>query len=338
MSKVLTCCRAVFQAGGLIVVLVEVFRKNFLASIVPVIVNAILNHHHVIVDIVAFVSKGDFPRSRLGEKQRGKILASWVTRKIRTIAQFGIRDPEGGLSLGDDDGVKNGSGRRISSMSGGQQHTMSMSALQQRSSMPRASTTLSQEYVSELPAQRYQESIPELPAQEFETGDDAIYEMPDNLTSRSDDTPTEARPGDGSTGTATWSNHSRQVSAELSSALDYSPIDARGPFSNDTTLEGYGSVDPSQPENIEEIPLPLQPSSRDGPFNGGAGAGFGNRPHPGGMAAGKEAYLPAADYDGAAYGRASHDGGAMADEEWRKEAGMYVNFTGSGPGSLEYGR
>src|SRR5579871_387751 len=85
---------AIFQAGGLVVILVEIFRKNFLASIVPVIVNAVLNTHHIVVDIVAFVSKGDFPRSRLGEKQRGKILGSWVNRKMRTIAQFSIRDPE----------------------------------------------------------------------------------------------------------------------------------------------------------------------------------------------------------------------------------------------------
>lgn len=77
------------------VVLVEVIRKAYLASIVPVVVNAILNEHQMIVDIIAFVSKGDFPRSRLGEKQRGKILASWVTRKMRTIAQFGIRDADG---------------------------------------------------------------------------------------------------------------------------------------------------------------------------------------------------------------------------------------------------
>ncbi|PNY23239.1 Uncharacterized protein TCAP_06809, partial [Tolypocladium capitatum] len=83
---------AVFQAGGLVVVLVEVSRKPYLASLVPVIVNAILNEHQIIVDIVAFVNKGDFPRSRLGEKQRGKILAGWVTRKLRTLAQFAIRD------------------------------------------------------------------------------------------------------------------------------------------------------------------------------------------------------------------------------------------------------
>jgi hypothetical protein len=86
---------AVFQAGGLVVVLVEVFRKAYLASVVPVIVNVILNEHQLVVDIIAFVSKGDFPRSRLGEKQRGKILAGWVTRKMRTIAQFSIRDPDG---------------------------------------------------------------------------------------------------------------------------------------------------------------------------------------------------------------------------------------------------
>ena len=83
-----------FQAGGLVVVTVEVVRKAYLASMVPVIINAILNGHQLMVDIIAFVSRGDFPRSRLGEKQRGKILAGWVTRKMRTIAQFKIRDSE----------------------------------------------------------------------------------------------------------------------------------------------------------------------------------------------------------------------------------------------------
>ncbi|CAI7611219.1 unnamed protein product [Penicillium manginii] len=86
---------AIFQAGGLIVVVVEVTRKAFLASLVPVIVDTILGEHQVVADIVAFVSHGDFPRSRLGEKQRGKVLASWVTRKLRTLAQFSIRDMDG---------------------------------------------------------------------------------------------------------------------------------------------------------------------------------------------------------------------------------------------------
>ncbi|KAJ1303656.1 hypothetical protein OPQ81_008084 [Rhizoctonia solani] len=100
---------AVFQAGGLVVVIVEVGRKAYLASIVPVIVNAILNEHQVVVDIVAFVQRGDFPRSRLGEKQRGKILAGWVPRKMRTIAQFAIRDTSTNLGAGEAaEGVSDG--------------------------------------------------------------------------------------------------------------------------------------------------------------------------------------------------------------------------------------
>ncbi len=55
-----------------------------------------MNEHQIIVDIVAFVNRGDFPRSRLGEKQRGKILAGWVSRKMRTMAQFAIKDMDAG--------------------------------------------------------------------------------------------------------------------------------------------------------------------------------------------------------------------------------------------------
>ena len=85
---------AVFQAGGLVVVLVEVIKKPYLASIVPVVVNAILNDHQLVVDIVAFVARGDFPRSRLGEKQRGKILTAWVNRKM-----YLYRHPPSGVLL-----------------------------------------------------------------------------------------------------------------------------------------------------------------------------------------------------------------------------------------------
>ena len=88
------CYSAVFQAGSLLVLIAESRTRAYLASIVPMIVNTVLNEHQLVLDIVAFVSRGDFPRSRLGEKQRGKILASWVSRKMQTIAQFSIRDPE----------------------------------------------------------------------------------------------------------------------------------------------------------------------------------------------------------------------------------------------------
>jgi len=84
----------VFQAGGQNVAVVEVHNDEYLASVVPLIVNAVLNEHQVVVDVITFVARGDFPRSRLGEKQRGKILSHWVTRKLRTIEQFTVRGPE----------------------------------------------------------------------------------------------------------------------------------------------------------------------------------------------------------------------------------------------------
>ncbi len=151
-----------FQAGGLVVVLVEVMRKAYLASIVPVIVNAILSGHQLVVDIIAFVSRGDFPRSRLGEKQRGKILASWVTRKMRTIAQFRIRDSEHADSQITEVAAETGSRRVPSTRNGslvasslGHAHSLSGAPTRQASSSGRSTT---REYaplptgISEMPA------------------------------------------------------------------------------------------------------------------------------------------------------------------------------------------
>lgn len=158
------------------VVLVEVIRKAYLASIVPVVVNAILNEHQVIVDIIAFVSKGDFPRSRLGEKQRGKILASWVTRKMRTIAQFGIRDADGA-----DSQITEVAEPR----SGGGSMAGKGSSLRKVESAPGASPP-GHDYrtlpvgISEMAAIDYESSIVESPP--IPTDEDR------------DDTPTETRP------------------------------------------------------------------------------------------------------------------------------------------------
>lgn len=165
------CDSAVFQAGGLVVVLVEVMRKAYLASIVPVIVNSILNEHQVIVDIIAFVSKGDFPRSRLGEKQRGKILASWVTRKMRTIAQFGIRDADGadsqitevaeprsrvGSVVGKGSSLRNVETIDARPMNGGEsQQPQQQPLMHDYSTLPKG--------VSEMPAAHYESSIVESP-------------------------------------------------------------------------------------------------------------------------------------------------------------------------------
>lgn len=177
---------AVFQAGGLIVVLVEVARKAYLASIVPVIVNAILNEHQIVVDIVAFVNKGDFPRSRLGEKQRGKILASWVTRKMRTMAQFGIRDAEGGLAEVRETTEPQ---TRMSSVRNGSVIASSLRNVELVSDQ--ASRDVHDSYIRYSPPP----GVVEMPASDYR---DILVEstkQEDDATVRSDDTPTEARPG-----------------------------------------------------------------------------------------------------------------------------------------------
>jgi len=182
----------VFQAGGLIVVLVEVGRKAYLASIVPVIVNAILNEHQIVVDIVAFVNKGDFPRSRLGEKQRGKILASWVTRKMRTMAQFGIRDPESVLADATEPMEPRG---LTSSLRTGSVIASSLCNVEQAPQIPEQHETGRQNFasqdnfaplptgISEMPAINYNESIVESPT------------IGAGASMKSDDTPTNDRAG-----------------------------------------------------------------------------------------------------------------------------------------------
>lgn len=174
---ILTNTSAVFQAGGLVVILVEVGRKAYLASMVPVIVNAVLNEHQLIVDIVAFVSKGDFPRSRLGEKQRGKILASWVTRKLRTIAQFSIRENDGTDSQVTEVGDPRASTIAASTLGGS-------SLRQVETQSPPAKEHNAQDYTS-LPT-----GISEMPA--YET---SIIESPPIGTTNEDkdDTPTDTR-------------------------------------------------------------------------------------------------------------------------------------------------
>ncbi|KAI9808164.1 MAG: putative NRPS-like protein biosynthetic cluster [Sarcosagium campestre] len=200
---------AVFQAGGLVVVLVEVTRKAYLGSIVPVIVNAVLNEHQLVIDIVAFVPRGDFPRSRLGEKQRGKILASWVTRKMNTMAQFAIRDFDGADSQITEVAEPSSRNRTTGN---GSLVTSSLRHVENLGSPPASKTVVQpqQDYaplptgISEMPAMYDASSIQESPSNEDvpATQDDDTptnarnhhFELPDNTYDRADATmqgPTE---------------------------------------------------------------------------------------------------------------------------------------------------
>lgn len=246
---------AVFQAGGLVVVVVEIFRRNFLASMVPVIVNAILNEHQLVIDIVAFVSKGDFHRSRLGEKQRGKILAGWVTRKMRTIAQYSIRDPNGSEAqmISEEPAGRSststfmrgpastkGSLRASSTLGLTAQAQLNSMHLSHRASMQELSSQQQQlQYppgVAELPSQSHQ-SYGNYPPQqnmsELESRTHSLSLDPDYPGSSFDDgernerTPTEPR-----------RDFLSNPSLQHNPMMDYSPVDPAGAGVFDSPVDG----------------------------------------------------------------------------------------------------
>jgi hypothetical protein len=225
---------------------VEIFRRNFLASMVPVIVNAVLNEHQLVIDIVAFVSKGDFHRSRLGEKQRGKILAGWVTRKMRTIAQYSIRDPNGSdVQMISEEPMgrtststfmrgpasTKGSLRASSTLGLTAQAQLNSMHLSHRASMQELSAQ--QSYppgMAEMPAQSHQsygnyppqQSVPELENRTQSLSLDPNHPSFDN-GDRSERTPTEPR-------------RDFLPNLQHNPMMDYSPIEATGVF--DSPVDG----------------------------------------------------------------------------------------------------
>lgn len=254
-----------------------------MASVVPVIVNAVLNAHHIIIDIVAFVSKGDFPRSRLGEKQRGKILSSWVTRKMRTIAQFSIRDPElesklntigterppegqGSLSRRSGSLSKpDGSMKWDSTLSGSQKKANSTGSMGGSTAVTTASTNQPVQHLS-ITEDKFQWqsdlSVEDLPSDSFE---DQRSE-----TEQGDFTPTDARqtqptfpppysnppipsllqPGNATLAAEAVQHTSTGISPpiETRDPFHYSPIDGRGPFSDNENKT-------AAPRNEENAPV-----------------------------------------------------------------------------------
>lgn len=87
----------VFKCADYTVVVCESKRKRNFASLVPIIVNTVLSKHHLVVDVIAFMKKGEFPISRLGTKQRARIIDAWVQGIIPISASFGVNYGENSM-------------------------------------------------------------------------------------------------------------------------------------------------------------------------------------------------------------------------------------------------
>lgn len=322
------------------VVVVEIFRRNFLASMVPVIVNAVLNEHQLVIDIVAFVIKGDFHRSRLGEKQRGKVLAGWVTRKMRTIAQYSIRDPNGsdnqiteepapvqtrtGTSKSGGPGSVKGSLRGSMLGMTAQMQNLQLQTGQEMAGQQQMNLNLGPPAgLSEMPAQPYHESIPE----RAELAAGSFDEQRDG----NDNTPTEAR---------------KEFPPHLTdnSAFNYSPVDRQGVFDDETLPNDYHQQYGATGLSTSPLPTILRPGVTDDTA-GPPEPHYSNKPFlnvvDGQMQGdgentpqtGDRWSLPSqqAQQGGLRVAnRASNDG----DEAWAKEAIMHMNFAGAGPDEM----
>lgn len=86
-----------FRCSDYTVVVCEAKRSRNLSALVPMIVNTVFSKHHIIVDIVAFIKKGEFPISRLGTKQRARIVDAWVQGVIPLLALYGVNYGENSM-------------------------------------------------------------------------------------------------------------------------------------------------------------------------------------------------------------------------------------------------
>lgn len=205
----------------------EVRTRAFLASLVPIIVNTVLNEHQLVLDIVAFVQMGHFPRSRLGEKQRGKILASWVSRKMHTIAQFGIRDPDAVVGEGSSVGTVGPEGRRGSAQSGNAA-AMGLRRSAASGGLPPASAGAGGSSL------RHAQSITDMPVAEEPHGIDETQFPSSNLSQRphgyefEDDDPAAGHPARSESRSELTPTREQPRPLELNTTLDYSPVTDKG--------------------------------------------------------------------------------------------------------------
>lgn len=87
----------IFKCSDYTIVVCESKRTRNLSSLVPLIVNTVFSKHHLVVDIVAFIKKGEFPISRLGTKQRARIVDAWVQGIIPLTIKYGVNYGENSM-------------------------------------------------------------------------------------------------------------------------------------------------------------------------------------------------------------------------------------------------
>jgi hypothetical protein len=68
-----------------VVAVVSVKGNENALSVVPLVVNAVLENHSFLVDTVIVVHPSNFPRMRYGDKSRRKALTAFVEKKLQVF-------------------------------------------------------------------------------------------------------------------------------------------------------------------------------------------------------------------------------------------------------------
>ncbi|CAG8805055.1 18588_t:CDS:2, partial [Racocetra persica] len=75
----------VFQANDETVCTIEVRSVEGILNLVPCTISSILDEHQFVIDVIVFISNGTLPKSRLGEKQRAKVMDSWLRGTLQAL-------------------------------------------------------------------------------------------------------------------------------------------------------------------------------------------------------------------------------------------------------------
>lgn len=86
-----------FKADGFVIAVIDSIRSQYLSSLVPIVFNTVLSKHNLVLDIVAFTKVDGFPYSRLGLKQRAKLINLWNERKLGIRVKYGLNHGERAL-------------------------------------------------------------------------------------------------------------------------------------------------------------------------------------------------------------------------------------------------
>ncbi|KAI9289485.1 hypothetical protein BC943DRAFT_271616 [Umbelopsis sp. AD052] len=88
-----------FQSVNETVTIVAVKSAEAALSVVPSVVNAVLQEHMFLIDTIVIVSQGNLPKTRMGDKQRGKAFVAYMEKSLPALHVRRITNQNSPLEL-----------------------------------------------------------------------------------------------------------------------------------------------------------------------------------------------------------------------------------------------